>query len=520
MKKVVSSLKFVCLSVVGLGLSCFSGACASDINESEATSPQSPLTYCVVSLFGDGDSFNVASEELAERHNAFQLHANPNDLNGLLERLLNVQPKYVAFVVRPDDLDINLVNRILKLSTELDDDPFVDFACGVITGRDAEAALRLVQASAKRRHQQPAISQFSVGSSQIPRSMKLQSAWPLRRGVVPMTSCLSRGDTEATRDKDFIRKSLPMLDKSPILLFVSHGYPDGMVGGLKVSDIQGRDFAGSVALNVACYTGVTGTWYEDDWKSGTVKCRTVAPKDSFCLQMIDSGVAAYIAYTCPRPSGMNMMGDAMQIACGGESIGEYFRQVSNSIVLAHLLDGRNSVATKNFSAGDALNPKRTGKEMVLAMSTGGILFGDPAYRPFPAQQGANPVETKVVADGETLSIKLNLSPLFHFYCGEQLNYWDDNGQAIRLEANVPTTLSNIENVRLSECSLGEQPHRIVAAIEQHEGLQRLHLKAVLPAPATAEFQKLFQSGLSGTFEVEFGKSSSNRPKLFRSEKLY
>ena len=137
---------------------------------------------------------------------------------------------------------------------------------------------------------------------------------------------MSHGDTDETCDADFIRASMPKMQDGSILLFASHGYPNGLVGGPKASDIRDVDFTGKVAFNIACYTGVTGAWFEDDWKTMRVRRREVEASDSFCLQMIDSGVAGYVAYVSPRPGGPQMMGDALLTGASGLSLGELQRK--------------------------------------------------------------------------------------------------------------------------------------------------------------------------------------------------
>jgi hypothetical protein len=60
---------------------------------------------------------------------------------------------------------------------------------------------------------------------------------------------------------------------------------------------------GAVVLNVACYTGVTSTWYKSDWRASKWTRQTVAPEDSFSLALLHTGVLGYTAYLCPRPAG-------------------------------------------------------------------------------------------------------------------------------------------------------------------------------------------------------------------------
>ena len=93
------------------------------------------------------------------------------------------------------------------------------------------------------------------------------------------------------RDTKFIKQAMSDSEGSPILLLAGHGYPGEVVGGPTHEHLRGKDFSGAVALNIACYTGVTGRWYEDDWRAMQVKQREVPDGESFCLNMLNTGVA-------------------------------------------------------------------------------------------------------------------------------------------------------------------------------------------------------------------------------------
>jgi hypothetical protein len=112
--------------------------------------------YLVLDLAGHADPYHAAARRLAELRNGEIVAVNRERLPALLEIIKQKQPRYVALVVRPGDLDVNLARSFLKLSTQVDDDPFVDFAYGFITGETPEAALSLAEAgvqSEKKRRQ-------------------------------------------------------------------------------------------------------------------------------------------------------------------------------------------------------------------------------------------------------------------------------------------------------------------------------------------------------------------------------
>ena len=480
------------------------GSTLSKIPAQQSSEAKDLGKYLVVSFVSDDDPFDRAADLLVKRHRAKKIFAKADKLDSVLTVLKKHNPEYVAFVVRPEAIDINFANQILKMATSVDDDPFVDFAYGIISGRNADAAIQLVKASdPKEKKTKPTISQFGVVGKNFSRSIKQKSVWPLRKGSVPITSCLSRGATDDTRDAEFIKETIPSLDKSPILLFASHGYPNGLVGGPKANDIRDRDYQGTVALNVACYTGVTKYWFENDWKTRTVKRREVKPEESFCLQMLDNGVGAYMAYVCPRPAGPAMMGDAMLLASSGQSVGEYWRQHLNSVVLAHLLAGSDELAIKPVTDGQPIKTPMTPAKIVLAMSTGGVLFGDPAYQPFAAKPGADPRSCRVTQTRNQYRAQAKVTTtLFHFYAGEPLNYWEERSGAFRLETIVKVKEPRIREVKLSETNLGDVSYRLVAAPEKHRGQHYVRVKATFARPKMSQLRKLMKDGLSGTFEID------------------
>ena len=59
-----------------------------------------------------------------------------------------VQPRYVAFVLRPDEVDEPTFLALKRLMRALDDDPYDDAFYGLVTGPDAATALRIARSRA------------------------------------------------------------------------------------------------------------------------------------------------------------------------------------------------------------------------------------------------------------------------------------------------------------------------------------------------------------------------------------
>lgn len=82
-------------------------------------------------------------EALQQRHHAHVYYFR-DSLREVLPYLQKENPRYVAFVEMPKYINREYVMELHRLSREVDDDPYVDYLWGIITGYDAKQALKLV----------------------------------------------------------------------------------------------------------------------------------------------------------------------------------------------------------------------------------------------------------------------------------------------------------------------------------------------------------------------------------------
>lgn len=472
-----------------------------------ASESTKPTSYVVVSMVGKTDPYDAAAQRLSKIRNASVHYATPDDLQAVLVHLQQTSPINVAFVVRPDQFDINLAHRVLRIATQVDDDPFVDFNYGFITGRTPDAAVRLAEAGAKaqRQRRKPSISIVGVADGNFLKKSTTQSqVIPLRGLPLKLNWSHIVSPKSGQRDEAFIDKTLTELERSPLIAFAGHGFPDRVVDGPTSSDIRGRNFKGAVAFNIACYTGVTSNWFERDWKSGKMVEQCVESDNSFCLQMIDNGVAAYVAYACPRPAGMEMFADMVSVATQGISIGEQRRRQGNSVVLTHLAQSFDGVVADELNDGQRLNQQDVAAT-VREMSTGGVLFGDPAFVPFKKTTGAYPIvlKGKKATDKLTLSVRVN-GPMWFWHCGDQLEQ-----TKLRLQARIPLGKRFARSIHMTKLPFGEgqKPLGVTGATEEHHGRRYLHVKALFDRPDSQDMMG-YQTGVEGTFVVETTNDAS------------
>jgi len=92
------------------------------------------------------DAWREVAEKLRRKHDGIIIiyEKVPREC---LEQLRNITPRYVAIVERPEFLNRDYVIDVHKMSRAVDDDMFADFLWGIVTGYDAEAAMRMVDDS-------------------------------------------------------------------------------------------------------------------------------------------------------------------------------------------------------------------------------------------------------------------------------------------------------------------------------------------------------------------------------------
>jgi hypothetical protein len=312
---------------------------------------------------------------------------------------------------------------------------------------------------------------------------------------------------------------MPQLEGKSIIMFAGHGFPREVVGGPSWEHLAGLKFDGAVALNIACLTGVTGKWYDEDWKQGKKVERVVPKEESFCLAMLRTNVAAYVAYACPRPAGPELFTDIAALAAEGLSVGEVRRRDYNRVVLAFLAHGRKGLEIKSDADGQPLRePRDLVNDLLLDMATGGVMFGDPQFTPFSARPNEIPadVKTEPTNDGLRTTVLIGSEHLF-FECSDPLAMWSNDSPAMRVLATVPLGGRYVSAVQVKELNMGREIRkwRLVWAVEDNHDERVLNLKVNFPMP-DVEDQAALSAGVRAVFQIETTDDLSKSRTLFVS----
>jgi hypothetical protein len=449
--------------------------------------PAQQVDYVVLASTAAGDPFDAAATALVEHHRAELVRFDPARLEPVRELLRRAQPRHVALVMPPEQVEFAFQRRFLQLATELDDDPFVDFAFGYITGRTGDEALALARRGIARRPE-PVDGGVAEVIGGVDRSQVGTAVFNLRQQRLDQLQILSAGEQvfpTAGRDVEFLRAELPKLRGRDVVTFVGHGYPREVVGGPTFAELAGLALDGAVVLNVACYTGVTNRWYEDDWRAGLLRGREVSLDESFCLAVLRAGAVGYTAYLCPRPAGPELATDLAALVVDGMSLGACRRRDYDKTVLGFLGFGESRLQLEPVVDGAGLAAVREAvRDIMLEAATGGVLFGDPACVPFVPREGQNPVTITTELQQDTIVVKARATVHgLYQHCSDPTAEWGKT-MAMRVHARLPLGERHVTDLVVDEVRIGTkvQPSRVLWAIESDHGERFVQLKINFPRP--------------------------------------
>ncbi|MDQ7779066.1 MAG: lanthionine synthetase LanC family protein [Planctomycetota bacterium] len=373
-----------------------------------ATAP----TKCVVLTNAPkGDPCSDAATKLAKHRGTFVTRFDVDRLFPLRRKLRQLQPRYVCFVLKPQDIDANLQRRMLAMSTRMDDDPFCDFAYGFITGRAPQDAVNMIDGMIRSEKEEPprtivAASVASDCKSFVGEGADAPALELGYKGKHIYWGCIE-GDPDVV---SFVATHIRELQKQRVLCLYGCGDPEGIwlfsdernsdsskhwkfdpekVGQdpngemprITADRFRGLDFCPAVVWSGTCHSGVPHrAFVEDDIVStfGTVDNITeyIVPEDrSLCLAILGCGPSAFLG-PIGANHGFSCTVEIYRAMMTGMSLGDVMRSRYNEI----LLGAGSKLDIHLFEPGEP-------HLVEDAMRGGGanrLLYGDPMYVPFKA----------------------------------------------------------------------------------------------------------------------------------------
>ena len=413
---------------------------------------------------------------------------DPTDLAALLPRLRAAQPRYALLVMRPEELDVNFAWAWLRLSTELDADPFVDVRTGFLTGatpQEGLALLRRIAATARGELKVPARFVDQLGPN--PGAPKGSFHRTPGSFMIPVLQVRCATETLSHGLEGFTRERLPALEGAGLVHYGGHGYPDRVVDSLNGPFVRRIRFAPGVFFNGACYTGVVHGWY--DRVRGHWARKTVEASQSFALGVLASGTVGYLAALHPD-HGIPVYQEMEHLAYRGGSLGDLIKGTHDGVVLG--AGGRLPDLGPLVEGAPA--PRWSPAEVMLKGTAARILYGDPALRlldpfteaPFTVtvrDQGQGRAAVEAILQNPVLK-----STFTQTYFSDQSATGQFNDRAL-IACPLPgpaTRVRRLEGLRV-EAGGRDLPARLVGcAVEMDGGRATLHVLLDLPSTGYQE----------------------------------
>lgn len=363
--------------------------------------------YLVLVEPGEEGAYLPAANALARHHDGRVIEFDADDAGALLTLLREHRPRHVAFVLPPQRIDVQLAHHILEVSTQVDDDPFVDFEYGFITGRDGEAALKFVERIIAAWKREYGLRCGFFGSWEGPLVPTIRGSGGAARALGLDISAHLLGVRESDEVRaDKARAAMADFAGLDLLLFFSHGYPDRMVACFDAPSLREWkvDFGGSILFNCSCYNGAPGRWWEIGPGGAYVDRGLTGAEDSVALAIIDAGVAGFFGGIDPWHGPLTNQVFLLAVD-DGLSLGGAAKRMFDRLALAFLPE------RIHYAPMDERRFTGEGRGNRLGNGAGMIFYGDPALAPF-SRSAAKLLSAKTEAiDDAALLCTIEMKPL-------------------------------------------------------------------------------------------------------------
>jgi hypothetical protein len=405
------------------------------------------------------------------------------DLERAKSILLARKPRYVLLFLKPDELDVNFAWQWLTLSTQLDDDPFVDVRTGIITGAtpaDAAAFMDRIALAARGKLTLPASCLDNLG----PNLQAGKADFFTFPGdfMIPVLQDRLRLFSISHGAGAFTDQQLDSLVDAGIVHFGGHGHPDRVDDGVTAQQAAKLKLAPCVVFNGACYTGVTNRWYDQFTRDGKVAEKTTSPADSFCLNLLRNSAVAYLAALHPD-HGIPVYQEMEYVAYSGGSLGDAIKHTYDGVVLSN---GGQLPTFEHFAAG-MRSPRWTPTDVMLKGTASRVLFGDPALivtdpltkPPFDIAMKAQAASLHVTATLANPKLKSSYTDTYHADLSRNPNLFNERALIV---VDLPKGWDSVGGVQVMSAAAGQQSlqHRLVGyALETDGTRRRLHVQVDL-----------------------------------------
>ena len=453
-----------CALVCLAGLS-FSAVAVSGAPGPDETGPASHRTpsgpYVILTHLAVTDAYFAAAQRLRKRHGGRTVRFETGRIAEALSQLRAIGPTFVAVVLRPETLDVNVAYDMLELSCRIDDDPFPDFVYGFITAANANEAVALVDSAVRAAKKRGGATRrlLLFGPSDVSQpDDKTGLDWlPGWEGI-----------RLAHKPGTFPAEHLGHLCGRDIIRFWGHGAPDSVDGSLASAQLEGLDIGPAVVFAGPCFSAVTHrSFHWECCEKAPIKAESLSPSKSLALSFVAAGASACLGAL--HEDRCTSAAREMEYLLGtGEPVGFAVRHTYDTVVMA----GEGEALQFPRLRAGAPPPEETPVGFQMNRAASRILIGDPALRPFPSA-ASEPVKTTTERTPtglivEATVVEPRMRSMFTDVFHADLCTCDTSDDVLYFRVELPAEWEKTNSVSHSEdsCPLNEVKHSAVRWAEE------------------------------------------------------
>jgi hypothetical protein len=508
-------------------------------------SSQNSGPYIILTTINDTtDAYYQAVQTLSDYRDAQVITFDAGNVDALLPVLCNIEPRYVAVILKPPELHINLVRQFLMMSTNLDADPFSDFSYGFITGATAQDALnfvnKIIYAETNNIQDYPLkIGGYAASSINFVYTTPgdyMTYLNPASYSQIYMeTSDSGSGRDFFLQNTGYIKNN-KILDighngdphmlwlfeggntnpNPPVWTFDSTKIEDTANArmGLTSYDIAAINLYPAVAFNGACHEGepkkvmiegdIAATFGDTE---GLVKFYTMSDTFSFALSILRTGITGYFA-----PCGANNANDQGEEVYNAflfhEPLGDIHKRSIDGVVMGFLgnrpnlrifQNGQSEYYSDVLPSGTFDPNDYSGAYSMLGGKANRIYFGDPLFNPYANNHSDQLNITQTTLDSinsTTLDINLTFDKPdayeVYFPVWDKFHY---SNTRIYTPVELPVWCSDVTNFEILNSS--GVYNLVIHALEHFDGKHILHIEVDIPDDMYSAINYLINFRITG-----------------------
>lgn len=483
-------------------------------------------TYVVLSAVSDtSDTYYDVAETIANYRSAQIITFNPLNVDSLLPILTAIEPRYVAIVIKPIDLDINFVRHFLMMSTDIDSDPFSDFSYGYITGATGQDALNFVNNIIYAESQN--IQNFPLNcSGYAASSLNLIYTTPgdyMSYLNPPVYSAIYLETNDNGSGLDYFMANTSNMENNKLLdighngdahmLWLFEGgntnpvppvwnYDPAKIEdtayarvGLSSFEIGTLNLYPAVAFNGACHSGepkkvmvegdIAATFGDTQ---GYTEFYTMSDTFSFALEILQTGITGYFA-PCGANNANDQGEDVYNAFLYDEPLGDIHKRSNDGVVMGFLgnrpeleiyVQGNWGYGCDVNSSGSFDPNDWSGACYMLGGKANRIYFGDPLFDPYADNHSSSLNITQAILDSVNQTI-LDVQVVFNKPSSPYFPVWDKfhhGDTRIYIPVELPDYVSSVTGFDVIDSS--GIYHMVIHALEEFDGKKIMHIEVDIP----------------------------------------